>query len=96
MKKLFLLLAMAGAMVACGGNDEKKDGEEAKKEQTQNEQTQKSALDIAKEYALKIQNAETRGEARKIANEAKVWYAGLNEEDQKTADKIFSTIEFED
>lgn len=91
MKKLFLLLAMAGIMVACGGNDEKKDGEEAKKEQTQ-----KSALDIAKEYAVKIQNAETRGEARKIANEAKVWYAGLNEEDQKTADKIFSTIEFED
>jgi len=91
MKKLFLLLAMAGVMVACGGNDEKKDGEEAKKEQTQ-----KSALDIAKEYAVKIQNAETRGEARKIANEAKVWYAGLNEEDQKTADKIFSTIEFED
>lgn len=91
MKKLFLLLAMAGVMVACGGNDEKKDGEEAKKEQTQ-----KSALDVAKEYAVKIQNAETRGEARKIANEAKVWYAGLNEEDQKTADKIFSTIEFED
>lgn len=25
MKKLFLLLAMAGIMVACGGNDEKKD-----------------------------------------------------------------------
>lgn len=91
MKKLFLLLAMAGMMVACGGNDEKKDGEEAKKEQTQ-----KSALDIAKEYAVKIQNAETRGEARKIANEAKVWYAGLNEEDQKTADKIFSTVELED
>lgn len=91
MKKLFLLLAMAGIMVACGGNDEKKDGEEAKKEQTQ-----KSALDIAKEYAVKIQNAETRGEARKIANEAKVWYAGLNEEDQKTADKIFSTVELED
>lgn len=91
MKKLFLLLAMAGVMVACGGNDEKKDGEEAKKEQTQ-----KSALDIAKEYAVKIQNAETRGEARKIANEAKVWYAGLNEEDQKTADKIFSTVELED
>ena len=82
---------MAGIMVACGGNDEKKDGEEAKKEQTQ-----KSALDIAKEYAVKIQNAETRGEARKIANEAKVWYAGLNEEDQKTADKIFSTVELED
>lgn len=82
---------MAGVMVACGGNDEKKDGEEAKKEQTQ-----KSALDIAKEYAVKIQNAETRGEARKIANEAKVWYAGLNEEDQKTADKIFSTVELED
>lgn len=91
MKKLFLLLAMAGVMVACGGNDEKKDGEEAKKEQTQ-----KSALDIAKEYAVKIQNAETRGEARKIANEAKVWYAGLSEEDQKTADKIFSTVELED
>ncbi len=82
---------MAGVMVACGGNDEKKDGEEAKKEQTQ-----KSALDIAKEYAVKIQNAETRGEARKIANEAKVWYAGLNEEDQKTADKILSTVELED
>lgn len=82
---------MAGVMVACGGNDEKKDGEEAKKEQTQ-----KSALDIAKEYALKIQNAETKGEAHKIANEAKVWYAGLNEEDQKTADKIFSTVELED
>lgn len=95
MKKLFLLLAMAGVMVACGGNDEKKDGEEAKKEQTQ-EQTQKSAVDVAKEYALKIQNAETRGEARKIANEAKVWYAGLNEADQKAADKILSTVEIED
>jgi hypothetical protein len=91
MKKLFLLLAMAGVMVACGGNDEKKDGEKAKKEQTQ-----KSAVDVAKEYALKIQNAETRGEARKIANEAKVWYAGLNEADQKAADKILSTVECED
>ena len=82
---------MVGVMVACGGNDEMTDGEEAKQEHTQ-----KSVVDVAKEYALKIQNAETRGEARKIANEAKVWYGGLNEADQKAADKILSTVAFED
>lgn len=43
MKKFFLLFAVAGMLVACGGNEEKKSGEDAAKKTEQTAQDTKDA-----------------------------------------------------
>ena len=77
MKKLFLLLAIAGVMASCGGEEKKSVEEQAK-----------AYINEMKAAA----EAGDQEKFEKIAEESQAWYDGLSDADKAAADKVMNTM----
>lgn len=77
MKKLFLLLAIAGVMASCGGEEKKSVEEQVK------------AYVNEMEAAVEAGDQE---KFEKITEEMEAWYEGLSDADQAAAKKVMESM----